>query len=312
MAVYTKITTKDIVPLFEKIGEIQSTEGITEGVENTNYLITLKNNKKLIFTIFEKRTKGSDLPFFNNAMNEFNQSGINCPSAISINDKSIFEIQNKPCAIYSFIEGKKISQPNSENLSSLGDTISKMHDIGLKSNLRRSNDMLTPTWKYIIKKFEDYQGQHKSELKEVIKLINGMNDKFSNELRTALIHADLFKDNIFFEDNKISGIIDFFFTCSDTIVYDFSTLVNAWFFDYQKFEENNFKLFFNRYFSLIEWNDLEKNNFNFYLKASAIRFFMTRLYDKYFNTSGEVDHKDPLEFLYILKFHEKNNLQDFF
>ena len=80
----------------------------------------------------------------------------------------------------------------------------------------------------------------------------------------------------------------------------------------QKFEENNFKLFFNRYFSLIEWNELEKNNFNFYLKASAIRFFMTRLHDKYFNTSGEVDHKDPLAFFEIINFHRKNNLQDFF
>ena len=312
MAVYTKIKTNDISPLFNTIGEINSVEGIKEGVENTNYLVTLKNQKKLIFTIFEKRTKGSDLPFFNNAMYEFNQSGINCPTAISVNNKNIFEVQNKPCAIYSFIEGKKISQPNSENLNSLGDTVSKMHEIGLKSNLKRTNDMLTPTWKYIIKKFEDYQGQHKNELKEVIKLINDMHDKFSNELRTALIHADLFKDNIFFEDNKISGLIDFFFTCSDTIVYDFSTLVNAWFFDYQKFEENNFKLFFNRYFSLIEWNELEKNNFNFYLKASAIRFFMTRLHDKYFNTSGEVDHKDPLAFFEIINFHRKNNLQDFF
>ena len=312
MAVYTKIKTSDISPLFNKIGEINSVEGIKEGVENTNYLITLKNKKKLIFTIFEKRTKGSDLPFFNNAMYEFNQSGINCPSAIEVNNKSIFEVQNKSCAIYSFIEGKKISKPNSENLNSLGDTVSKMHEIGLKSNLRRTNDMLTPTWKYIIKKFEDYQGQHKTELKEVIKLINDMYDKFSNQLRTALIHADLFKDNIFFEDNKISGLIDFFFTCSDTIVYDFSTLVNAWFFDYQKFEENNFNLFFNRYFSLIEWNELEKNNLNFYLKVSAIRFFMTRLHDKYFNASGEVNHKDPLEFFEIINFHKNNNLQDFF
>jgi homoserine kinase type II len=139
-----------------------------------------------------------------------------------------------------------------------------------------------------------------------------MHDKFTIELRTALIHADLFKDNIFFKDNKISGLIDFFFTCNDSIVYDFSTLINAWFFDYQNFEEENFNIFFNRYFSLIEWNELEKNNLNFYLKASAIRFFMTRLHDKYFNTSGEVDHKDPLEFFEIINFHKNNNLQDFF
>jgi len=312
MAVYTKIETKDILSLFDKIGEIQSIEGIKEGVENTNYLVTLKSQKKLIFTIFEKRTKGSDLPFFNNAMFEFNQSGINCPSAIIVNNKSIFEIQNKPCAIYSFIEGKKINQPNIENLYSLADTISKMHKIGLKSNLRRPNDMLIPTWKYIIKKFEDYQGPHKSALNDVITSINYIQDKFSNELRVALIHADLFKDNIFFEENKVSGLIDFFFTCSDNIVYDFSTLINAWFFDHQNFDEKNFNLFFDKYFSFIDWSEIEKNNLNFYLKASAVRFFMTRLHDKYFNNSGEVNHKDPLEFFSILQFHEKNNLQDFF
>ena len=312
MAVYTKIETEDILNLFNKLGEIHSVEGIKEGVENTNYLVTLKSEKKLIFTIFEKRTKGSDLPFFNNAMYEFNQSGINCPSAIQVNGNNIFEIKNKPCAIYSFIEGKQIDKTNDKNLSSLADTVSKMHVIGLKSNLRRPNDMLTPTWKYIIKKFEDYQGQHKAELKDVIKLIHQMHDKFTNELRIALIHADLFKDNIFFQDNKVSGLIDFFFTCSDSIVYDFSTLINAWFFDREKFEEKGFNIFLKRYFSLIEWNELEKNKLNFYLKASAIRFFMTRLHDKYFNTSGEVFHKDPMEFFEIINFHQKNNLQDLF
>ena len=312
MAVYTKITTNDIVPLFEKIGEIQSTEGITEGVENTNYLITLKSKKKLIFTIFEKRTKGSDLPFFNDAMLEFNKSGINCPSALNVNNKSIFEIQNKPCAIYSFIEGKKVNKLNDNNLESLANLISKMHEIGLKSKLRRGNDMLTPTWKYIIQKFNDYQGEYKSELKKVIELINSMHDKFSNELRTALIHADLFKDNIFFKNDEVSGVIDFFFTCNDSVVYDFATLVNAWFFNYQEFDEENFNLFFNRYFSLIDWDKLEKDNLNFYLKASAIRFFMTRLHDKYFNNTGEVNHKDPLAFFEIINFHTKNNLQDFF
>ncbi len=312
MAVYTKITTNDIVPLFEKIGEIQSTEGITEGVENTNYLITLKSKKKLIFTIFEKRTKGSDLPFFNDAMLEFNKSGINCPSALNVNNKNIFEIQNKPCAIYSFIEGKKVNKLNDNNLESLANLISKMHEIGLKSKLRRGNDMLTPTWKYIIQKFNDYQGEYKSELKKVIELINSMHDKFSNELRTALIHADLFKDNIFFKNDEVSGVIDFFFTCNDSVVYDFATLVNAWFFNYQEFDEENFNLFFNRYFSLIDWDKLEKDNLNFYLKASAIRFFMTRLHDKYFNNTGEVNHKDPLAFFEIINFHTKNNLQDFF
>ena len=312
MAVYTKIQTKDITHLFDKIGEIQSTEGITEGVENTNYLITLKDKKKLIFTIFEKRTRGTDLPFFNNAMSEFNNSGINCPSAIRINGENIFEIQKKPCAIYSFIEGEQINKLNNDNLESLAHLTSKMHEIGLKSNLRRKNDMLTTSWDYIIRKFNNYEGQYRAELKDVTDLINNLHNLFSKELRTALIHADLFKDNIFFINNRVSGLIDFFFTCNDSIVYDFATFVNAWFFDYQKFDEKNFIFYFNKYFSLIEWNDLEKKYLNFYLKVSAIRFFMTRLHDKYFNNSGQVNHKDPSAFYEIINFHKKNNLQDFF
>ena len=312
MAVYTEIDAKDIGHLFDKIGEIQSLEGITEGVENTNYLVTLKDQKKLIFTIFEKRTKASDLPFFNNAMLEFSAAGINCPSAISIKNKTIFEIKKKPCAVYSFIEGKKIGKPNIKNLESLANFISNIHKVGLKSNLRRENDMLVPTWRYIIKKFDNYQGQYKSELKNVINLINNLQDQFPNNLRTALIHADLFKDNIFFINDNVSGIIDFFFTCNDSIVYDLATLINAWFFDTQKFDEKDFNIFFKEYFSITEWNDSEKNNLNFYCKASAIRFFMTRFHDIHFNNSGQVNHKDPMDFFEIINFHNKNNLQDFF
>ena len=131
-------------------------------------------------------------------------------------------------------------------------------------------------------------------------------------MKKSLIHGDLFKDNIFFKNNEVSGFIDFFFTCTDTIVYDLATLINAWFFNYEKFDENNFKIFFNEYLNFITWSNEEKENFNFYLKASAIRFFLTRIHDQYFNNEGEVHHKDPLAFFEILQFHEKNNLQDFF
>ena len=91
-----------------------------------------------------------------------------------------------------------------------------------------------------------------------------------------------------------------------------ATLINAWFLNHENFDENYFKIFFNQYFNFISWTNKEKESFNFYLKASAIRFFLTRIHDKYFNKEGEVKHKDPMEFFTILQFHEKNNLQDFF
>ena len=312
MAVYTKITEQDIGHLFQEYDGIEQLNGITEGVENTNYLVKTNNQKKFIFTIFEKRTNETDLPFFHKAMNEFSQNGITCPTPIIINKNDIFKIKKKPCAIYSFIEGKQITTLNNEALISLSKNISAIHNIGSQSNLFRENNMLLTSWKFIINKFKNYDGKNKSEFAHIKNLILSLENQFPKNLKKSLIHGDLFKDNIFFKNNEVSGFIDFFFTCTDTIVYDLATLINAWFFNYEKFDENNFKIFFNEYFDSIIWSNEERENFNFYLKASAIRFFLTRIHDQYFNNEGEVNHKDPLAFFEILRFHEKNNLQDFF
>ncbi len=312
MAVYTKIIEQDIGHLFQEYDGIEQLNGITEGVENTNYLVETNNQKKFIFTIFEKRTNETDLPFFHKAMNEFNQNGITCPTPITINKNDIFKIKKKSCAIYSFIEGRQITTLNNKALISLSKNISAIHNIGSQSNLFRENNMLLTSWKFIINKFKNYDGKNKSEFAHINNLIPSLENQFPKNLKKSLIHGDLFKDNIFFKNNEVSGFIDFFFTCTDTIVYDLATLINAWFFNYEKFDENNFKIFFNEYFNSITWSNEEKENFNFYLKASAIRFFLTRIHDQYFNNEGEVNHKDPLAFFEILQFHEKNNLQDFF
>jgi homoserine kinase type II len=312
MAVYTKITDQDIGYLFQEYDGIEQVNGIAEGVENTNYLVVTNNQKKFIFTIFEKRTKETDLPFFHKAMNEFSQNGITCPTPIIINKNDIFKIKEKPCAIYSFIEGRKITTLNTKAIISLSKNISAIHNIGSQSNLFRENNMLLNSWKFIINKFKNYDGKNKKEFAHISNLILSLENQFPKNLKKSLIHGDLFKDNIFFKNNEVSGFIDFFFTCTDTIVYDLATLINAWFFNYEKFDENNFKTFFNQYFDSIAWTNEEKENFNFYLKASAIRFFLTRIHDRYFNNEGEVNHKDPQEFFEILQFHEKNNLQDFF
>ena len=312
MAVYTEINQSEAQSIFNGLGDVENVKGITEGVENTNYIVTLNDQKKYILTIFEKRTKKTDLPFFNQAMNEFSQRDINCPIAITINNKNLFELKSKPCAIYSFIEGRPIEEFNSDKLNSLAVLTAKIHTAGLKSNLKRENDMLLPTWKLILNKFQNYEGDKKHEFIHVKNLINGLHDKFPLNIRRALIHADLFKDNIFYINNNISGVIDFFFACTDSIAYDLATLINAWFFQQEGFLENDFKTYFNSYLNYSILNSDEKKFFNFYLKCSAIRFFLTRLHDQYFNNSGQVNHKNPLDFFEILKFHEKNNLQDFF
>ena len=310
MAIYTDIKKEEAQTIFSEIGKIKNLEGIQEGVENTNYKVILENNNKYILTIFEKRTKKEDLPFFNQSMLEFKKNGIPCPTAIEIDKNSIFSIHNKNCSIYSFLEGRPIENINDTALNSLSTVIAKLHDVGRVTQLKRENTMLMTSWNYILNKFKDFNN-HKfvQEIKLVSDCIYEIQDLFPKDLEKALIHADLFPDNIFFEKNKVSGIIDFFFTCQDTVVYDLSTLINSWFF-HQDFEEGNCIIFLNNYLNNTNLTKNEKEYFNFYLKVSAIRFFLTRLHDMYFNTSGEVIHKDPMEFFNILRFHQKNNLKE--
>tara|TARA_B100000787_G_scaffold165210_1_gene148827 strand:- start:3592 stop:4530 length:939 start_codon:yes stop_codon:yes gene_type:complete len=310
MAIYTKISEKEVQKLFIKIGKVISAEGIQEGVENTNYKIILENNKEYILTIFEKRTKEEDLPFFNQSMLEFKNNGIPCPTAVNIGGSTIFKTHDKNCSIYDFLEGRPINQINNDALYSLSEVIAELHKAGRASKLKRENTMLIPTWNYILNKFNNFQN-HKfaHEIQLVSKSIYEIQDQFPKDLEMALIHADLFPDNIFFKDNKVSGIIDFFFTCQDTVIYDLSTLINSWFFN-SDFDESNCIIFLNNYLDNTNLKQNEKEYFNFYLKVSAIRFFLTRLHDMYFNNSGDVIHKDPMAFFNILRFHQKNNLKE--
>ncbi len=313
MAVYTPISLTDAQELFKSLGEIVKLEGIKEGVENTNYLVHLNDSKKYILTLFEKRTKETDLPYFNNLMGLFNKNGVNCPLSISIENQNLFKIKEKSCCIYTFVEGRPISSSNKEQLNSLGKSIAHLHQSGSDTNLYRKNMMLLPSWKHVTKSFSKSDPKVNSEeYRDIVENINHLQDKFPLNLRQINIHADLFKDNIFFLNNKVSGFIDFFFSCTDTVIYDLATFVNAWFFKENKFVEDNYINFLKSYQQNFELTIKEKDNFNFYLKVSAIRFFLTRLYDLHFNYEGNVKHKNPLEFFEIFKFHEENNIQDFF
>ena len=313
MAVYTEVSLSEAQELFQPLGKVIKFDGIKEGVENTNYLVQLSDTKKFILTLFEKRTKEQDLPYFNNLMKLFYDNGISCPLSLTLNKKNLFKIKDKPCCIYSFIEGKPVMKPNLEQLKSLGNSIAQLHQFGDHSELFRENIMLLPSWKFITNQFARKETKiNIKEYKYILNNINTLSDSFPENLRKINIHADLFKDNIFFIDNQVSGFIDFFFSCTDSIVYDLATFVNAWFFSENKFDEKNYEEFLRSYQQSFELMGEEKNNFNFYLKVSAIRFFLTRIYDLNFNIEGDVKHKNPLEFFEIFRFHEKNNLQDFF
>ena len=223
MAVYTKISKKDISYINRKfdIEKILEFKGIKQGIENTNYLLKSKN-KKFILTIFEKRVSKKELPFFMNLMDKLNKSKINCPKPQTKKDGGyLINLKNKAACIVSFLNGKDKKSLNFKNCYDIGKMIAEMHQSTKKINLTRKNSMgvrnLNPLLKSIrfkSKKFTNVEKFLKNNFKDI-------KDKWPKKLPKGIIHGDMFPDNVFFQRGRISGVIDFYFACSDAFAYIF-------------------------------------------------------------------------------------------
>ena len=311
MAVFTKLTKDDIEKFLKgySIGSLISFEGIMEGIENTNYKIITTSNA-YILTIFEKRVNPNELPFFMNLQRNLVTHGFDCPLPIDNNEGSaINNIQGKSAVIISFLEGKQLQSALPKHCKEVGTMIARFTNITKLSKQKRENSLSLEAWESIFEKCKksgevSYYEYFKYLEEELIFLKNN----WPHKLPKAIIHADLFQDNIFFIDNQISGVIDFYFSCEDFIAYELALAINAWCFDLH----NGFKS--TNYDSLIEgFNEHsslsidELSAMNILLRGAAVRILVTRLHDKIFHPKNAlVIPKDPKEYLDILKWHQKN------
>ena len=311
MAVFTKISKEEIEQYLKNysIGNLVSFEEIIEGIENTNYKITTDKNK-YILTIFEKRVHPEDLPFFMNLQKELVAKSFDCPVPIENNNSSIINnLKNKNAVIISFLEGEKINKILPQHCHEVGSIISQFTNITKLSKLSRSNSMGYDAWINIYKKCKKKNDTQHTEYFEVLKKeLSFLKKNWPNNLPKALIHADLFKDNIFFTENKISGVIDFYFSCNDFIAYELALTINAWCFDEDGvFNTEKYKsllMGFNKNTSL---NNDEEDSMNTLLRGAAVRILITRLHDKIFHPNDAlVIPKEPKEYLDILKWHQNN------
>ena len=316
MAVYTKINKKDISYInrkfdIEKIGEFK---GIKQGIENTNYLLRSKN-KKFILTIFEKRVSKKEIPFFMKLMSELNNSQINCPKPQKKKDGGyLIKIKNKTACIVSFLKGKDKKSLNFKNCHDIGKMIAEMHLSTKKINLSRKNSMgvryLNPLLKSIrfrSKKFTNVEKFLKTNFKDI-------KTKWPKDLPKGIIHGDLFIDNIFFRNNRLSGVIDFYFAANDYFMYEIAICVNALCFDKKKskfvMNKKKIKNLIKGYEKIRKISIKEKKSLNILCRGAAMRYFMTRLYD-YSNTpkTALIKIKDPREYYQKLVIH--NNLKTY-
>ena len=316
MAVYTKINKRDISSInnqFE-IEKIIDFNGITKGIENTNYLLKTKKNK-FILTIFEKRVSNKEIPFFMRLMEILHSSNINCPKPLkNKNGSYLIKLRNKTACVVSFLNGKDKIKLNSKNCFAVGKMIAKIHQATKNIKISRKNSMgikeLGPLLKSIKFKSKKFSNLEKF-------LTNNLNDIKKNwplGLPKGIIHGDLFIDNIFFKKDKLSGVIDFYFAANDIFMYEIAICINALCFDQKnsKFKLNKQKIseLIKGYESVKKISYKEKKSLNILCRGAAIRYLLTRLFD-YSNTpkTALIKIKDPNEYYQKLITH--NNLNSY-
>ena len=308
MAVYTEVSDGDLekfVAAYE-IGRVVACKGIAEGVENSNYL--LQTDRGLyILTLYEKRVAKADLPFFVGLMDHLAAKGLACPTPIRARDGQVLhELANRPAAIISFLRGMWPKRILVTHCAQVGEALARLHLAGADFPMHRPNALTLAGWK---KLFEDCRGRadevQRGLAGELARELDELAAQWPRGLPEGVIHADLFPDNVFFLDDKLSGMIDFYFACNDAFAYDLGICLNAWCFERDdSFNATKARALVRGYAQTRAVTPAEVEVLPVLARGSALRFLLTRLYDWLHHPTGAfVQPKDPLEYLKKLRFH---------
>lgn len=307
MAVYTAVSQTDIERISSLYGfsNIQL-KPIAEGVENSNYLLT-HDNQRAILTLYEQRVATSDLPFFLGLMRHLAKGAVPCPLPIEGKDGAVVHmIAGKQAAIVSFLNGKSVTRIYPEHCREVGKHLAQMHLAGNGFSIARPNALSLSAWPVM---WENIKAKAAKEWPETITMIDQQIARLKSEWPTHLpkgiIHADLFPDNVFFESEKLSGIIDFYFACNDMLAYDLAICLNAWCFEPNyEFNITKSQRMLEGYASLRPLSAKEKAAFPILCLGAAMRFLMTRMTD-WLNPKPNalVTPKNPMEYFQKLTFH---------
>ena len=308
MAVYTEVSDESLKVFVDQydIGEIQSCKGIAEGVENSNYHLQT-NYGSYILTLYEKRVNPEDLPFFLGLMDYLAEKDFPCPVPIHGRDGESMRILNgKPAALISFLSGLWPKKITANHCKSDGTAAAKMHIAAEGFSLTRENRLNKSAWKELFCEIENHADQIQIGLADIIKdELDFLDKNWPEDLPSGIIHADLFPDNVFFLQNKLSGIIDFYFACKEFFAYELAICLNAWCFEIDgRFNETKASNLVQGYRSIRPLNNNEISALPILARGSSLRFLLTRLFDMLNHPKGAmVNPKDPMEYLRILQFH---------
>ncbi len=309
MAVYTEVSDEDLEAFVAQypLGAVRSCKGIAEGVENTNYLLVTEQGPHIL-TLYEKRVRPEDLPFFLHLMEHLSDKGLACPLPVHASDgAALRQLCGRPAVIVTFLEGLWPRRVLPWHCAAVGEALARLHLAGADFPMIRPNALSVVGWGELYQKCRESADGVQSGLKalldaELAKLVAS----WPTGLPTGVIHADLFPDNVFFRGESLSGLIDFYFACTDFFAYDLAICLNAWCFEANdSFNATKARQLFAGYRRVRPLSAEELAAMPLLARGAALRFLLTRLYDWVNRPSGAfVTPKNPLEYLRKLRFHQ--------
>ena len=317
MAVYTDVAAEDLGPFLAgyDIGELMAYKGIAEGVENSNFLVHTSRGY-FILTLYERRVAERDLPFFLALMEHLASRGITCPQPVKNRAGVVLgRLAGRPAAMVTFLEGMWIRRPSAAHCAALGEALARLHLAGMDFTKQRPNALGMTNWRSLYEHAKDRgDGVRQGLCAEIVKELDALEESWPRDLPDGVIHADLFPDNVFFLGDKLSGLIDFYFACIDTLAFDVAICLNAWCFEPDdSYNVTKGRALLNGYAKVRTLIAPERAALPVLARGAAMRFLLTRLIDWLAVPDGAlVKPKDPLEYYRKLRFHQKiANVRDY-
>ena len=309
MAVYTDVAAEELEAFLAgyAIGELLSYKGIAEGVENSNFLLhTTAGN--FILTLYERRVAAADLPFFLGLMEHLAKRGITCPQPVKSRSGAMLgEVSGKPAAVITFLEGMWIRRPSGRHCGALGEALAKLHRAGADFAGKRGNALSVAGWRPLYQTVAARCDSVQPGLAAALAAeLEQLEAQWPRNLPLGVIHADLFPDNVFFLGDKLSGLIDFYFACTDALAYDLAICLNAWCFEADhSYNVTKGRALLQAYAAVRPLASAERQALPMLTRGAALRFLLTRLVD-WFDERGAalVRRKDPIEYFRKLRFHQ--------
>lgn len=313
MAVYTKVSAEEIETFLTRfdVGTLVSAKGIAEGVENSNYLIETTQDR-FILTLYEKRVDPDDLPFFIAMLDHLAEKKQPVPPMIAdCTGTKIQRLCGRYACLIKFLPGISVTIPTALQARATGEALGAMHDALQDFTIQRANSMNHDTWRQLAADcgpggLDDIApGLHDLVSNE----LDYLDAQWPDRLPQSVIHADLFPDNVLMLDDKVTGLIDFYFSCTDIRAYDVAVTHAAWCFseDGRQFDGTVSAALLDGYGETFNLSADEGVALPVLARGAALRFLLTRAYD-WINTPADalVTRKDPSAFLNRLKFYQAN------